>query len=294
MIFTSKIGRFIGYAEQDSATPRSPAHGWKKSSGMRATMRNMTTDQEIGRKIRESEDADTRAASCRKSIRNSRRSLRRSGPFAVRPGKLVRPFDALAESIAYQQLSGKAAATIFGRVRALYPRRKWFSPELVIATPDESISRRGSLAEQDRSAQGSRGENARRDGPDACRARPDERRRDYRSPHDGARDWPVDGGDAPALRPRPARCLASRRLRSAQRLCEDISEEGIAKAERAARHRREMAALPIGRRVVFLASTGCAGWADIGHIGHMGLDVTNVPPNILARPRGQAMRPLLQ
>ena len=59
------------------------------------------------------------------------------GPFTVRPGKLIRPFDALAESIAYQQLSGKAAATIFGRVRALYPRRKWFVPELIIATGDE-------------------------------------------------------------------------------------------------------------------------------------------------------------
>ena len=51
----------------------------------------------------------------------------------------LRPFDALAESIAYQQLSGKAAATIFGRVRALYPKRKWFSPELVLATPDETF-----------------------------------------------------------------------------------------------------------------------------------------------------------
>ena len=60
----------------------------------------------------------------------------RVGPFTVRPGKLARPFDALAESIAYQQLSGKAAATIFGRVRALYPRRKWFSPELILATSD--------------------------------------------------------------------------------------------------------------------------------------------------------------
>ena len=63
--------------------------------------------------------------------------IARSRPYAVEPGKLVRPFDALAESIAYQQLSGKAAATIFGRVRALYPRRKWLSPELIIATPDE-------------------------------------------------------------------------------------------------------------------------------------------------------------
>jgi 3-methyladenine DNA glycosylase/8-oxoguanine DNA glycosylase len=49
----------------------------------------------------------------------------------------MRPFDSLAESIAYQQLSGKAAATIFGRVRALYPRRKWFSPDLVLTTADE-------------------------------------------------------------------------------------------------------------------------------------------------------------
>jgi DNA-3-methyladenine glycosylase II len=64
-------------------------------------------------------------------------------PFTVQPGKLVRPFDALAESIVYQQLNGKAAATILGRVRALYPRRKWFSPELVIATPDEKLRAAG-------------------------------------------------------------------------------------------------------------------------------------------------------
>jgi len=59
--------------------------------------------------------------------------------FDVRANKLVRPFDALAESIAYQQLSGKAAATIFGRVRALYPRRKWLDPQLVLDTPDETL-----------------------------------------------------------------------------------------------------------------------------------------------------------
>ena len=67
----------------------------------------------------------------------------RAGPFTVGPGKLVRPFDALAESIAYQQLSGKAAATIWGRVRALYPRRKWLDPRLVLATPDEKFRAAG-------------------------------------------------------------------------------------------------------------------------------------------------------
>ena len=65
--------------------------------------------------------------------------IARSKPFGPGKAVLVRPFDALAESIAYQQLSGKAAATIWGRVRALYPRRKWLDPKLVLATPDEKL-----------------------------------------------------------------------------------------------------------------------------------------------------------
>jgi DNA-3-methyladenine glycosylase II len=69
--------------------------------------------------------------------------IARSRPYQVKAVRLVRPFDALAESIVYQQLSGKAAATIFGRVRALYPRRKWFSPQLVLATPDERLRAAG-------------------------------------------------------------------------------------------------------------------------------------------------------
>ncbi|MDQ6939517.1 MAG: DNA-3-methyladenine glycosylase [Verrucomicrobiota bacterium] len=65
--------------------------------------------------------------------------IKRARPYEVRNAVLVRPFDALAESIAYQQLSGKAAATIWGRVRALYPKRKWLDPKLVLATPDEKL-----------------------------------------------------------------------------------------------------------------------------------------------------------
>ncbi len=83
--------------------------------------------------------------------------IARSRPYEVKRERLRRPFDALAESIAYQQLSGKAAATIFGRVRALYPKRKWFSPELVIATPDEifrgaGLSRSKTIAIKDLAA----------------------------------------------------------------------------------------------------------------------------------------------
>jgi len=65
--------------------------------------------------------------------------IARSRRYKIVPAVSVRPFDALAESIAYQQLSGKAAATIFGRVRALFPKRKWLDPAQLLSTPDETL-----------------------------------------------------------------------------------------------------------------------------------------------------------
>src|SRR6516165_3832010 len=65
--------------------------------------------------------------------------IERSRRYDITPAISIRPFDALAESIAYQQLNGKAAATIWGRVRALYPKTKWLDPAKVLATPDEKL-----------------------------------------------------------------------------------------------------------------------------------------------------------
>src|SRR5438034_5782956 len=69
--------------------------------------------------------------------------ITRSRRYDIAPSLSIRPFDALAESIAYQQLSGKAAATIWSRVRALYPRRKYLDPKLLLATPDEQLRAAG-------------------------------------------------------------------------------------------------------------------------------------------------------
>jgi DNA-3-methyladenine glycosylase II len=69
--------------------------------------------------------------------------IARARRFEFKAGRVVRPFEALAESIAYQQLSGKAAATIWGRVRALYPRRKNLDPKLVLETSDETLRAAG-------------------------------------------------------------------------------------------------------------------------------------------------------
>ena len=69
--------------------------------------------------------------------------IARSRRYNIAPAVSIRPFDALAESIAYQQLSGKAAATIFGRVRGLYSKTKWLDPAKILATPDDALRSAG-------------------------------------------------------------------------------------------------------------------------------------------------------
>src|SRR6202049_867609 len=68
--------------------------------------------------------------------------IARSRRYNIAPSLAIRPFDAIAESIAYQQLSGKAAATIWGRVRALFPR-KYLDPKLVLKTADKTLRAAG-------------------------------------------------------------------------------------------------------------------------------------------------------
>ncbi len=69
--------------------------------------------------------------------------IRRSGPFTHRPEKMERPFEVLLRAIVYQQLSGKAAATILGRVMEHYPKRRDFTPVNVLATPDAKLRAAG-------------------------------------------------------------------------------------------------------------------------------------------------------
>ena len=71
------------------------------------------------------------------------RLIRQSRRYEITPAVSIRVFDALAESIAYQQLNGKAAATIWGRVRALYPKSKLLDPAKVLATQDETLRAAG-------------------------------------------------------------------------------------------------------------------------------------------------------
>jgi len=77
------------------------------------------------------------------------------GPFRMELKVSRSLFGALAEAIVYQQLSNKAAATIYGRVEALYPEAPdGFTPRHILTTPDEALrgcglSRAKVLAVQD-------------------------------------------------------------------------------------------------------------------------------------------------
>jgi 3-methyladenine DNA glycosylase/8-oxoguanine DNA glycosylase len=60
------------------------------------------------------------------------------GPFRLELDRVQSPFAALAESIVYQQLTGKAAATIHGRlVRLCHPRRKLWPGDILRFSEDQ-------------------------------------------------------------------------------------------------------------------------------------------------------------
>jgi DNA-3-methyladenine glycosylase II len=65
----------------------------------------------------------------------------RVGPFALRLDPAPSPFESLLESILYQQLNGKAAATIHRRVREIYKGDP--NPQALIDTPDEILRAAG-------------------------------------------------------------------------------------------------------------------------------------------------------
>src|SRR5271165_7096635 len=66
----------------------------------------------------------------------------RAGEFTLKLGHSGSPFTDLLESILYQQLHGKAAATIHKRVRLLYGEDDP-SPQALLDTPEETLRAAG-------------------------------------------------------------------------------------------------------------------------------------------------------
>jgi methylated-DNA-[protein]-cysteine S-methyltransferase len=69
-------------------------------------------------------DADVALTHLSSRDRKLARVIETIGPLRLRTDPRASTFEALAEAIVYQQLTGRAAATIYGRVQALFPRKR--------------------------------------------------------------------------------------------------------------------------------------------------------------------------
>jgi len=64
-------------------------------------------------------------------------------PFEIDVADAQSPYEALLESIAYQSISGKAAATIFGRIKALGENGRPPSPQKMLKIPAVKLRKAG-------------------------------------------------------------------------------------------------------------------------------------------------------
>jgi DNA-3-methyladenine glycosylase II len=65
--------------------------------------------------------------------------IRRAGPFSLAPERRRGPYEALLRAVAHQQLTGKVAETILGRLVMLYGGDAYPTPEQLLATPDRFL-----------------------------------------------------------------------------------------------------------------------------------------------------------
>jgi DNA-3-methyladenine glycosylase II len=65
------------------------------------------------------------------------------GPCRLRLRAPAHPFNSLLRAIVYQQLSGKAASTIYGRFAALFPSPQGIEPGRLLELPDEPLRAAG-------------------------------------------------------------------------------------------------------------------------------------------------------
>ena len=65
------------------------------------------------------------------------------GPCRLRADRRTTAFEALVEAVCHQQLTGKAAQTILGRIKAIHPHRPFPTPDDLLATPDDTLRAAG-------------------------------------------------------------------------------------------------------------------------------------------------------
>lgn len=65
--------------------------------------------------------------------------IREVGPCGLKPQPWRSPFQSLVQAVAHQQLNGKAAETILGRFRSLFPGRRFPGPRALAGVSDDQL-----------------------------------------------------------------------------------------------------------------------------------------------------------
>jgi DNA-3-methyladenine glycosylase II len=83
--------------------------------------------------------AEAAVAVLAKADKKLAKVIEKASPFRLEIPHLQSTFEALAESIVYQQLSGKAAASIFNRLKVLTGETAFPTPEEILALPQSAL-----------------------------------------------------------------------------------------------------------------------------------------------------------
>jgi len=84
-------------------------------------------------------DFPTAITSLSATDRKLARFIERAGPCGLELDGAESPFESLVEAIVYQQLHGKAAETIFNRVKAIFAPERFPTPRLLLEVPEELL-----------------------------------------------------------------------------------------------------------------------------------------------------------
>ena len=194
--------------------------GFSATGGVETKLRILELEGTVvpnGRAAPGAWDVVTAVEQLRAADAGLRRLIDRVGPCTLATQRTASVFSALLEAIVFQQLSGKAAATIHGRVCALLPALAHGSPGRGPAWPPRRRApRRGPVAGEVARRARPRPTHGRREPADPARAAPHGRRGGRRRAHAGAGSRPLDRGDVPRVPPRTPGRARTRRSRDPQ------------------------------------------------------------------------------
>jgi 3-methyladenine DNA glycosylase/8-oxoguanine DNA glycosylase len=126
--------------QKSSAATKKKSPGARKAKAVKATA---PASRATLASLKKTEVVDMLKSLSKQDIKLKELIDRVAGGFAPKIQEAKSPFEAIAEAIVYQQLTGKAAGTIYGRFKALFDKDKHPTPKQILEAPDTVLRSAG-------------------------------------------------------------------------------------------------------------------------------------------------------